>query len=188
MAARLGRLQLGAVDLGIAQVSAEAAAARFTICQQALKIAIARSKKACWDELLHSVVSYPFGKPYKLVMQKLSGPPATVRMELDTLRATVDALFPACPPSIHGTVLPLEPFDPFSAEEIADVVKRFGNRRTAPGPDGLSNLVIGSVHKANPSMLLDTFNRFPARWKEARVVLPRKGNRPEGIPSSYRPL
>uniref|UniRef100_A0A2S2P1E1 Uncharacterized protein n=1 Tax=Schizaphis graminum TaxID=13262 RepID=A0A2S2P1E1_SCHGA len=110
-------------------------------------------------------------------MRKLSSPPATNRMEIDILRATVDALFSACPPNIHVLVLPLEPFDTYSAEEIVDVVRRSGNRRTDPASDGLSNLIIGLVHKANPAMLLDTFNvclqegMVPACWKEARVVL-----------------
>lgn len=196
LAARLRRLQLDADDpVGVrAAAEAEAAAVNLRICKKALKVAIAVRKKACWDELIQSVESDPFGKPYKLVMQKLSGPPATARMDLDTLKMTVSTLFPACPVSTHGAVLPLEPFDPFSVEELADVVKRFGSRRTAPGPDGVSNAIISAVHKVNPAMLLETFNRcleegtVPRRWKEARVVLLRKGNRPEGVPSSYRPL
>jgi len=41
---------------------------------------------------------------------------------------------------------------------------------------------------------VDVFNQcltestVPACWKEARVVFPRKGNKPIGVPSSYRPL
>lgn len=30
--------------------------------------------------------------------------------------------------------------------------------------------------------------RFPAEWKVARLVLLKKGNKPEGLPSSYRPI
>jgi len=182
--------------MAVAQAVAEVddGAARLREAKKALKKAIARSKKACWDELVRAVDTGPFGKPYKIVMRKLSGPPATARMELDTLTTTIGTLFPACPPNIQGAVGQLEPFNLFSAEEVNDVVKRFGSRRTAPGPDGVSNIILGAVHRANPAMLLETFNKcleegtVPGRWKEARVVLLRKGNRPEGVPSSYRPL
>jgi len=198
LAARHKRLQqrLGVTNPTAVQavLDVDAADAQLRMCKKALKTAVARSKKACWDELVQSVESDPFGKPYKLVMRKLSGPPATDRMELDTLRSTIETLFPACHPNIHGAVLPLEPFEAFTAEEVADVVTLFGSRRTAPGPDGIANLIIGSVHKVRPDMLRHMYNRclkegvFPPRWKEARVVLLRKGDRPEGVPSSYRPL
>ncbi|KAE9522339.1 hypothetical protein AGLY_017263, partial [Aphis glycines] len=198
LAARHKRLQqrLGVTNPTVVQavLDVDAADAQLRMCKKALKTAVARSKKACWDELVQSVESDPFGKPYKLVMRKLSGPPATDRMELDTLRSTIETLFPAGHPNIHGAVLPLEPFEAFTAEEVADVVTLFGSRRTAPGPDGIANLIIGSVHKVRPDMLRHMYNRclkegvFPPRWKEARVVLLRKGDRPEGVPSSYRPL
>ncbi|KAE9526697.1 hypothetical protein AGLY_013345, partial [Aphis glycines] len=198
LAARHKRLQqrLGVTNPTVVQavLDVDAADAQLRMCKKALKTAVARSKKACWDELVQSVESDPFGKPYKLVMRKLSGPPATDRMELDTLRSTIETLFPAGHPNIHGAVLPLEPFEAFTAEEVADVVTLFGSRRTAPGPDGIANLIIGSVHKVRPDMLRHMYNRclkegvFPPRWKEARVVLIRKGDRPEGVPSSYRPL
>ncbi|KAE9534048.1 hypothetical protein AGLY_008784 [Aphis glycines] len=190
LAARHKRLQqrLGVTNPTVVQavLDVDAADAQLRMCKKALKTAVARSKKACWDELVQSVESDPFGKPYKLVMRKLSGPPATDRMELDTLRSTIETLFPAGHPNIHGAVLPLEPFEAFTAEEVADVVTLFGSRRTAPGPDGIANLIIGSVHKARPDMLRHMYNRclkegvFPPRWKEARVVLLRKGDRPEG--------
>lgn len=198
LAARHKRLQqqLGVADPAAVQaaVDVDSADAELRTCKKALKTAIARSKKACWNELVQSVDSDPFGKPYKLVMRKLCGPPATARMELNTLRSTIETLFPVCHSIIHGAVLPPEPFEVFTAEEVSDVVTRFGSRRTAPGPDGISNIIIGAVQKARPDMLLHMFNRclkegaVPPRWKEARVVLLRKGDRPEGVPSSYRPL
>jgi len=59
-----------------------------------LKIAILRSKNTCWKELISSVDADPFGKPYKLVMRKLRGPPPTASMEYATLQSVVDTLFP----------------------------------------------------------------------------------------------
>jgi len=46
----------------------------FREAKKQLKSAILKSKKACWTELITSVDSDPFGKPYKLVMRKLRGP------------------------------------------------------------------------------------------------------------------
>ncbi|KAE9525020.1 hypothetical protein AGLY_015070 [Aphis glycines] len=67
-------------------------------------------------------------------------------------------------------------------------------QKEAPGPDNITNRIIGEVHKIYPVMLAKVYNQclvegtVPARWKESRVVLLRKGNKPEGVPSSYRPL
>uniref|UniRef100_A0A2S2PHN8 Uncharacterized protein n=1 Tax=Schizaphis graminum TaxID=13262 RepID=A0A2S2PHN8_SCHGA len=118
LAARLRRIQLDADDpVAVrAAAEAEAAAVQLRACKKTLKVAIAVSKIACWDELVQTVESDPFGKPYKLVMQKLSGPPATARMDLDTVTMTVNTLFPACPVSTHGAVLPLEGFSKFPHE------------------------------------------------------------------------
>ncbi|KAE9528677.1 hypothetical protein AGLY_012252 [Aphis glycines] len=127
LAARHKRLQqrLGVTNPTVVQavLDVDATDAQLRMCKKALKTAVARSKKACWDELVQSVESDPFGKPYKLVMRKLSGPPATDRMELDTLRSTIETLFPAGHPNIHGAVLPLEP-----ARRVA--VPRTGNEVT----------------------------------------------------------
>jgi len=59
-----------------------------------LKIAIRQSKATCWKELIASVESDPFLKPYKLVMRKLRGPLAKATMELQTLQAVIRTLFP----------------------------------------------------------------------------------------------
>lgn len=50
------------------------------------------------------------------------------------------------------------------------------------------------MHDIRPQLLTGIFNQclrtgtFPALWKRGRLVLLRKGNKPEGVPSSYRPL
>lgn len=53
------------------------ALAAFRAARKALRVAIKKSKSRCWDELLYTVNSDPWGKPYKLVMRKLGGPSPT---------------------------------------------------------------------------------------------------------------
>ena len=75
--------------------------------------------------------------------------------------------------------------------------KRAGGRfkaNTAPGIDGLPNEILKEVIRAYPEILLEVFNfclregRFFADWKKQRLVLLRKGNKPLGDASSYRPI
>ena len=81
----------------------------------------------------------------------------------------------------------------FTLEEL----KRAGGRlkeNTAPGIDGLPNEILKEVIGAYPKILLEVFNsclregRFFADWKKQRLVLLRKGNKPLGVASSYRPI
>lgn len=64
----------------------------------------------------------------------------------------------------------------------------------AAGPDGIPDAVIKAVILKRPAEVARVFNRclrdgcFPCRWKEARLVLIRKPDKPLEIPSSYRPL
>jgi len=159
-----------------------------------LKIAILRSKRTCWRELISSVDADPFGKPYKLVMRKLRGPPPTASMEYATLQSVVETLFPKHQARTDGPLVPTDPAVLFTASEVDSAVERAGSRNKAPGPDGLTGKILWAVHNAHPNILLDLFNSclrsgtFPAEWKTARVVLLKKGNKPDGVPSSYRPL
>ena len=65
---------------------------------------------------------------------------------------------------------------------------------TAPGMYGVLNEILKEVIEAYPGILLEAFNsclregRFFVDWKKQRLVLLRKGNRPLGVPSSYRPI
>ena len=50
------------------------------------------------------------------------------------------------------------------------------------------------VHDANPTVIRGVISKcltegiFPHPWKEARLILIKKGNKPDNEPSSYRPL
>lgn len=159
-----------------------------------LKIAILRSKRTCWKELISSVDADPFGKPYKLVMRQLRGPPPTASMEYATLQSVVENLFPKHQARTDGPLVPADPIVPFTASEVDSAVERAGSKNKAPGPDGLTGKILRAMHKAHPNVLLDLYNSclrsgtFPAEWKTSRVVLLKKLNKPDGVPSSYRPL
>lgn len=66
--------------------------------------------------------------------------------------------------------------------------------KIAPGPDGITNETVKAIVAKNPDVLCTVFNTclatgvFPRPWKNARLVLIRKGDKPLDNPSSYRPL
>lgn len=145
---------------------------------------------------MKSVDKDPFGKPYKLVMKKLRGPQATALMEPSMVRRIADGLFPTFQPlnPIHEqdtseTMVPL-----FSQNEVDLAINRVKRRNSAPGPDGITTRILSAIHKIDPVLLPKAFNIclisgvFPTLWKKARIVLIEKGDKPEGEPSSYRPL
>lgn len=162
-----------------------------------LNRAIQDSKGKCWKELIASVDKDPWGKPYKLVMRKLRGPSEASRMETSKLLEITRSLFPPLPTLAEQGVdeeqsnmqIPM-----FSKEEVDTAISRAQGKNTVPGIDSISNKIIGAVHNSNPSILWDLFNvclrrgSFPTRWKRARIVLLRKGQKPLGIPSTYRPV
>ena len=83
--------------------------------------------------------------------------------------------------------------DLFTLEEL----KRAGGRLkadTAPGIDGVPTKILKEVIGAYPEFLLGAFNSciregmFFVDWKRQRLVLLRKGNKPLGDTSSYRPI
>ncbi|XP_015375188.1 PREDICTED: uncharacterized protein LOC107169818 [Diuraphis noxia] len=97
MVARVARLTQRAnadFDNDRATSELERTKSDFVVAKRRLKHAISRSKKACWSELIASVDQDPFGKPYKMVMRKLRGPPATATMEPEMLKTVVSTLFP----------------------------------------------------------------------------------------------
>lgn len=197
MVARIARLReqtVGAFDEVRANAELMRTSDAFIAAKKQLKYAISRSKKACWCELIAAVDKDPFGMPYKLVMHKLKGPPATATMERQTLETVISTLFPSHESRPVGPTSPAESIVEFTTEEVDAVVDRAKRKNKAPGPDGITSRILAAVHKANPRTLVELFNNclkqgtFPSEWKSSRVILLRKGDKPEGVPSSYRPL
>jgi hypothetical protein len=61
-----------------------------------LQQAIKEAKRRAWDELLATLDSDPWGRPYRLVLNKLRpwAPPTTKSMDPQLLEEVVGALFP----------------------------------------------------------------------------------------------
>jgi len=159
-----------------------------------LRRAIKQSKARCWSEMLDQVDSDPWGKPYKVVLRKLSGPQPTLNMERESLTRIADGLFP-CRPVIAREDFSIEVNSPpLTLEEFWLAVHRIRAKNKSPGPDGIDTAILYAVSNVCPEWLLGIFNRclaagvYPKRWKVARLVLLRKGDKPVGVPSSYRPL
>lgn len=98
MVARIARLRRqAAVDFDNERAEAELTRTNdaYREAKRQLKHAILCSKKACWAELIQSVDNDPFGKPYKIVMRKLRGSPATSTMEPEIFEAVISTLFPS---------------------------------------------------------------------------------------------
>lgn len=77
--------------------------------------------------------------------------------------------------------------------ELRTAASRLRNK-IAPGIDGIPNEVVKTIVALNPNDLLSVYNTclaectFPSTWKIGRLVLLRKGDKPLGDPTSYRPL
>lgn len=203
MTARIYQLRQRAIDSGadFDNTRAEAKLARSNDehrnAKRELMITILLSKKKCWMDLLESVERDPFGKLYKMVMRKLGGgPPATVTMEPQCLRTVVDTLFPThdVTTELHEGHLEVRDSELFLTQEVNDAIDAIRARNKGPGQDAITSQIIWSVNQVYPQLFITmlknciTNGTFPTRWKEAQVVLLRKGNKPEGVPSSYRPL
>jgi len=72
--------------------------------------------------------------------------------------------------------------------EVNGAIASFKGRNKTPGSDGISTLIIWVMHRCDPKLLLIFFNlclrteTFPERREKSRVVLLRKGNKPERVP------
>lgn len=77
--------------------------------------------------------------------------------------------------------------------EVLQAARRIGPGK-APGPDGVNGGLIKETMEMLGKSWCGCFTRcisegcFPARWKIARLVLLKKDRKPDGLPSSYRPI
>lgn len=159
-----------------------------------MKSAIRKSKKASWVDLCRQVETDPWGLPYKLVTKKLVGRrPIPGLSTPGRVESIIDALFPredvvVWPRRTENLAVP-----EVTCGEIAELAHRIP-RGKAPGPDGVPDLVVKEIAINRPEILRDIYNTclkdsvFPQSWKEAKLVLLRKGDKPLDDPSSYRPI
>lgn len=156
--------------------------------------AIKNSKKQCWNELLSIVDDDPWGRPYKVVMQRLKTQPMSTPTDPQVLRNIVSTLFPQQQEhDYHIEEVEGETIPPITAEELAKAARKIKSRK-APGLDGIPNVAIKTAIREVPEVFTDLYNRclkegtFPKKWKKQRLVLIRKPEKLTDDPSSFRPL
>lgn len=109
------------------------------------------------------------------------------------LNSIVDTLFPVHQPNVWPVTDSIGEVPLITCEELVAIGPRLPTNK-APGPDGVPDVILRRIIEKKPKLLLGTLNRclvqgpFPNPWKEAKLVLLLKGNKPLDQPSSYRPI
>ena len=155
-----------------------------------------KKKLQCWKDLIGEVEKEPWGLDFKIVTERMVTRRKTPGLDnADRVKYIVRSLFPHVEPlqRQYRSSCVVRPEELFTLEEL----KRTGGRlkaSTAPGIDGVPNEILKEVIGAYPEILLEAFNsylregRFFVDWKKQRLVLLRKGKKPQEDASSYRPI
>ena len=162
----------------------------------ALRQGIKKSRLQCWKHLIGEVEKDPWGLVFKIVAKRLVTRRKSPGLDNpDRVNYIVRSLFPHVEPfqrqGRSSCVVRREEL--FTLKELQIAGGRL-KANTAPGIDGLPNEILKEVIGAYPEILLEVFNSclregiFFADWKKQRLVLLRKGNKPLGDASSYRPI
>lgn len=161
-----------------------------------LRIAIGKTKREAWDELLEGLNRDPWGRLYKTAMNKIRPENMDICRKLPG--KTIDDILGKLFPQDRGTnkykgsrsrvekSIPLTMVDEVEAI-IQQTIKK---SKKAPGPDGIQARLVAEAHHCAEPMFRGLYDgclrtgKFPERWKIARMVLLKKEGKPEG--SSYR--
>lgn len=156
--------------------------------------AIKHSKREGWTRLVAEVNNDPFGRPYKVVMTTIKTQSRQQPTCPTQLSRIVALLFPKQPPYDYPVPRDQdEVVPPITQEELLRATRRVGNTK-APGLDNIPNTALKTAIEAAPELFLEMYNTclsegtFPVQWKQQRLVLLPKGNKPPEEASSYRPL
>lgn len=82
---------------------------------------------------------------------------------------------------------------PFTLQELTHIIQNIRTRIT-PGTDNITSSLVKNIFSQCPSLILNIYNAclmysyYPKQWKESRVILIPKPNKPLHLPSSYRPI
>lgn len=170
----------------------------YKVARDTLRVAIRQAKARAWEELLSSLDDDPWGRPYRLVLNKLKGGTAPLTETLDPhfVETTINTLFP---PRNAIDRIPRREQEWNEDEmgvtggELKDAVKKI-KRGKAPGPDGVHGklwaLAFGDLKEPMRQIYNECLKRgcFPQEWKKAHIVLLPKEGKPAESPSAYRPI
>lgn len=169
----------------------------------AFSVAIGQAIEASRAEFLETLNADPWGRPYKLIRDKLRpwAPPLTQTLQPEFVVRVVETLFPERGPHQPPTMVPPvvrlpeeETVPPIRPAELAVAVIRLRARNTAPGPDGIPGRAWVLAMDALQPWLLRLLTAcleqgcFPKEWKCGKLVLLRKEGRPSDSASGYRPI
>jgi hypothetical protein len=175
--------------------------ATLTAAKEALTVAISKRKDEAREEFICTLDRDPWGRPYKIVRNKMKHASPMDSLEPELLARVVEGLFPAAlafvPPvmavpeeeEVAGENIP-----GVNDVEILGAVVRLRSCKKAPGPDGVPGKIIPVAMKHLGLRLRELFDDclkegvFPRPWKEGRLCLLRKEGRPADSPSGYRPI
>lgn len=177
--------------------------AAYRAARSAFSSAIKAAKEEAWTEWLGSLNRDPWGRPYKVMSQKLRpwAPPLTKTLEPSFAAAVVGTLFPRMDPwvppsmarpSVESAEAEIVP--PVSEAELEVAVLRLKSKNGAPGPDGIPGRLITAVmpviEEETRSLMSACLvsGSLPRSWKSGKLVLLRKSGRPPESPSAYRPI
>lgn len=153
---------------------------------------IKAAKKACWRSMCDKLDSDIWGDGYKIVMKQMLGFPPRPQMSMQMVEEVANHLFPVHDPvnfECDRTVIFLD----FTLEELHAACNKLKPNK-APGPAYIPVEVLKEVIHNKPEYALRVYNElaregvFPEDWKQAKLVLLRKGNKPLDHPASFRPI
>lgn len=168
--------------------SCEAALKTYSEAKKTLTKEITRSKRAAWNDFCDSVRNDIWGKPYKIITEKIGR--RRVLIPETAAKAAIKRLFPQGenPDREHLEVEENE-IPKTEAAEVMVAAERMATGK-APGPDGIPPEAVKTLALRWPQVLADltdqTFREgvFPREWKKANLILiPKQGKK-----DSYRPI
>lgn len=118
-----------------------------------LRKEIRKARAGSWGELLSSLDKDPWGRPYRMVLNKLKQGASPITESLDPafVRKIIDTLFPVMEDGLDNPIPEREAGwnegeMAVSEGELKDVVRRIKNGK-APGPDDIHGKAWGLAHK-----------------------------------------
>lgn len=166
--------------------------ADYTAAKRTLRLTIRASKREKWRDLCRQLDEDIWGDGYRLVTRSIGAPPAPYRMSDEMTNEVVNGLFTAGEEFLADTEEG-PTGEPFSMDELRTAARKIRVGRAA-GPDRIAPEVVREAVEVAPDYILQVMNgvldsgNFPEAWGTARLVLIQKSGKPEGVPTSYRPL
>lgn len=150
-----------------------------------LRKAIGKSKSDAFRTLLDEVQINPWGDAYKIVLNKTKSNKANAPTCLNIMANIVTGLFLRRNTTVtNSQQLPSQDtIPPVTIEEVQEAANQIKSNKT-PGLDGIPNQVVKIAINKRPELFSQLYSvclqegTFPRRWKQQRLVLIPKGDKP----------